>query len=365
MVLRDLEELGVDRAGADASVTLRPVRRVSYQIACVKLSDVGLRRPVDRHPRHGLERGGARHVDQGRAVRMRARRSSADRARSAWVRAGERDHVDARPAPCSRAASASTKWPKLPKPALLIRLPMVICRVRRSSTSCGDGLRQRQVERDHRRRRAVLLGQIDGQRLEPVLPPGDEHEVGAALGQRVREADAEAARGAGDQRGGSHGVEMCARHALRLVVGCAGDRATLHRPRLTLKHDECATRPAGQAHGAALLRWAPRGANRTPSSRAARASWRPATRTANIFSPTRPSDSSWCRATGGIAASIACCRKKTATARVLEHEIVNVAQIAHWAGAITGRSVVAGAPAAFGRLLTEIDAELGEDSDAE
>ena len=43
----------------------------------------------------------------------------------------------------------------------------------------------------------------------------------------------------------------------------------------------------------------------------------------------------------------------------LEHEILNVAQIAHWAGAITGRSVVAGAPAAFGRLLTEIDAELG------
>ncbi|GAA3892954.1 hypothetical protein GCM10022381_38300 [Leifsonia kafniensis] len=49
----------------------------------------------------------------------------------------------------------------------------------------------------------------------------------------------------------------------------------------------------------------------------------------------------------------------------LEHEILNVAQIAHWAGAITGRSVVAAAPAAFGRLLTEIDAELGGYPDAE
>jgi len=49
----------------------------------------------------------------------------------------------------------------------------------------------------------------------------------------------------------------------------------------------------------------------------------------------------------------------------VEHEILNVAQIAHWAGALTGRSVVAGAPAAFGRLLTEIDAELSEDSDEE
>jgi hypothetical protein len=49
----------------------------------------------------------------------------------------------------------------------------------------------------------------------------------------------------------------------------------------------------------------------------------------------------------------------------LEHEIFNVAQIAHWAGALTGRSVVAQAPAAFGRLLTEIDAKLSGEPEPE
>lgn len=42
----------------------------------------------------------------------------------------------------------------------------------------------------------------------------------------------------------------------------------------------------------------------------------------------------------------------------IEHEVINVAQVAHWAGALTGRSVVAGAPAAFQRLLSDVDAEL-------
>lgn len=49
----------------------------------------------------------------------------------------------------------------------------------------------------------------------------------------------------------------------------------------------------------------------------------------------------------------------------LEHEILNVAQIAHWAGALTGRTVIAQAPAAFGRLLTEIDAELSGHAEEE
>ena len=43
---------------------------------------------------------------------------------------------------------------------------------------------------------------------------------------------------------------------------------------------------------------------------------------------------------------------------VVEFEIINVAQKAHWAGAITARSVVQNAPAAFGRLLTELDEQL-------
>lgn len=42
----------------------------------------------------------------------------------------------------------------------------------------------------------------------------------------------------------------------------------------------------------------------------------------------------------------------------IEHEVINVAQVAHWAGAITGRSVVAGAGSAFQRLLSDLDAEL-------
>jgi hypothetical protein len=42
----------------------------------------------------------------------------------------------------------------------------------------------------------------------------------------------------------------------------------------------------------------------------------------------------------------------------VEHEVINVAQVAHWAGAITGRSVVAGAASAFQRLLSGLDDEL-------
>lgn len=42
----------------------------------------------------------------------------------------------------------------------------------------------------------------------------------------------------------------------------------------------------------------------------------------------------------------------------VEHEILNVAQFAHWAGAWAGRSVVAAAPAAFQRLLTDVDEAL-------
>jgi hypothetical protein len=43
----------------------------------------------------------------------------------------------------------------------------------------------------------------------------------------------------------------------------------------------------------------------------------------------------------------------------VEHEIINVAQFAHWAGAWTAGSVVRAAPAAFQRLLTELETELG------
>jgi hypothetical protein len=42
----------------------------------------------------------------------------------------------------------------------------------------------------------------------------------------------------------------------------------------------------------------------------------------------------------------------------IEHELVNVAQVAHWAGPITGRKAIAQSPVAFGRLLTELAAEL-------
>jgi hypothetical protein len=42
----------------------------------------------------------------------------------------------------------------------------------------------------------------------------------------------------------------------------------------------------------------------------------------------------------------------------VEHELVNVAQTAHWAGPITGRSVVADTPALFHRLLTELAARV-------
>lgn len=47
---------------------------------------------------------------------------------------------------------------------------------------------------------------------------------------------------------------------------------------------------------------------------------------------------------------------------VVEFEIINVAQTAHWAGALTARSVVRNAPAAFGRLLTELDEQLNSTS---
>ena len=43
---------------------------------------------------------------------------------------------------------------------------------------------------------------------------------------------------------------------------------------------------------------------------------------------------------------------------VVEFEIINVAQTAHWAAAFAARSVVRNAPAAFGRLLTELSEEL-------
>jgi beta-glucanase (GH16 family) len=38
----------------------------------------------------------------------------------------------------------------------------------------------------------------------------------------------------------------------------------------------------------------------------------------------------------------------------VEHELVNVAQTAHWAGPITGRSVIADTPALFQQLLTDL-----------
>lgn len=47
----------------------------------------------------------------------------------------------------------------------------------------------------------------------------------------------------------------------------------------------------------------------------------------------------------------------------VEHEIFNVARIAHWAGALTGRSVVRGAPAAFGRLVNQLQDELSGGTD--
>ena len=43
---------------------------------------------------------------------------------------------------------------------------------------------------------------------------------------------------------------------------------------------------------------------------------------------------------------------------VVEFEIINVAQTAHWAAGFAARSVVRNAPAAFGRLLTELSEEL-------
>jgi hypothetical protein len=42
----------------------------------------------------------------------------------------------------------------------------------------------------------------------------------------------------------------------------------------------------------------------------------------------------------------------------VEHELVNVAQTAHWAGPITGRSVIADTPALFQQLLTELAARV-------
>ncbi|GAB3123480.1 hypothetical protein [Glaciibacter psychrotolerans] len=45
----------------------------------------------------------------------------------------------------------------------------------------------------------------------------------------------------------------------------------------------------------------------------------------------------------------------------IEYEIVNVAQIAHWAGALAGGSVVRAAPGAFQRLLTDVEATLDRD----
>ena len=42
----------------------------------------------------------------------------------------------------------------------------------------------------------------------------------------------------------------------------------------------------------------------------------------------------------------------------IEHELVNVAQGAHWAGPVAGRKSVAQSAHVFGRLLTELAAEL-------
>ncbi|MCS5733680.1 hypothetical protein [Herbiconiux daphne] len=43
-----------------------------------------------------------------------------------------------------------------------------------------------------------------------------------------------------------------------------------------------------------------------------------------------------------------------ATGTLVEHEIVNVASTAHWAGPIAGRAVIRSAPADFQALLTEL-----------
>lgn len=45
----------------------------------------------------------------------------------------------------------------------------------------------------------------------------------------------------------------------------------------------------------------------------------------------------------------------------IEYELVNVAQRAHWAGPVAGRSVIAGAPASFQALLSDIAEELETD----
>jgi hypothetical protein len=42
----------------------------------------------------------------------------------------------------------------------------------------------------------------------------------------------------------------------------------------------------------------------------------------------------------------------------VEHELVNVARTAHWAGPITGRSVIADTPALFQQLLTNLAARV-------
>ena len=42
----------------------------------------------------------------------------------------------------------------------------------------------------------------------------------------------------------------------------------------------------------------------------------------------------------------------------VEHELVNVAQTAHWAGPITGRTVIADTPALFHQLLTDLAARV-------
>ncbi|MET0713691.1 MAG: hypothetical protein ABWY57_02155 [Mycetocola sp.] len=44
----------------------------------------------------------------------------------------------------------------------------------------------------------------------------------------------------------------------------------------------------------------------------------------------------------------------------IEHELVNVAQAAHWAGPIAGRKSIQQSAHVFGRLLTELAAELEE-----
>lgn len=43
---------------------------------------------------------------------------------------------------------------------------------------------------------------------------------------------------------------------------------------------------------------------------------------------------------------------------LVQYEIINVAQVARWAARWTARSVLEAAPAAFGRLLTAIQAEV-------